>query len=165
MTIQTGDTLPNIKLKRLGTGGMEDLSTAEYFKGRKIVLFGTPGAFTPACAQKHLPGYISNAGQIKSQGVDEIICLSVNDPFVMKHWGEVSGADGKVTMLPDSAAELVTAMGLTFDASGAGLGTRSKRFSMVVENGVITDLQVEETPSTVELSGAEDCMIRLGKAA
>ncbi len=165
MTIKIGDTLPAVKLKRLGESGMEEVDTATYFKGRKVVLFGTPGAFTPACAQKHLPGYVTNADKIKAQGIDEIICVSINDPFVMKHWGETAGTAGKVTMLPDGNAAFVNALGLTFDGSGAGLGTRSKRFSMIVADGVVESLEVEDAPSNVELSGAEACMIKLGKAA
>ncbi len=165
MTIKVGDQIPNVKLKRLGAAGLEDLETGAYFKGKKIVLFATPGAFTPSCAQKHLPGYVSNAEAIKASGVDEIICLSVNDPFVMKHWGDVAATEGKVTMLPDGNAEFVTALGLTFDGSGAGLNTRAKRFSMIVEDGKVMDLQVEDAPSDVELSGAEACMVRLGKTA
>ena len=165
MTIKTGDTLPAVKLKRLGAGGMEDLDTGTYFKGRKVVLFGTPGAFTPACSQKHLPGYVAGADKIKAQGVDEIICMAVNDPFVMQHWGEVAAAAGKVTMLPDGNGAVTAALGLGFDASGAGLGTRCKRFSMIVADGVVESLEVEDAPGTVELSGAEVCMLKLEKAA
>lgn len=165
MMIKTGETLPAVKLKRLGASGMEEIDTGYYFKGRKVVLFGTPGAFTPACSQKHLPGYVVNAAQIKAQGVDEIICLSVNDPFVMQHWGEVAGAGGKVTMLPDGNGAFSAALGLTFDASGAGLGTRCKRFSMIVEDGVVESLDVEDAPGNVELSGADMCMVKLGQAA
>lgn len=162
MTIQTGDRIPDITLKILGENGMEDIKTGDYFKGRKIVLFAVPGAFTPSCALKHLPGYISEANSIKAKGVDEIICLAVNDPFVMKHWGEVAGADGKVTMLPDGNGELTKALGLGMDGSGAGLGFRSKRFSMIVEDGVVKDLQVEEKASDVGVTGAESCAVRLG---
>ncbi len=165
MPIQIGDKLPDIKLKRLGANGIEEIQTADYFKDKKVVLFATPGAFTPTCAQKHLPGYVANADQIKSQGVDEIICLSVNDPFVMKHWGEIANTEGKVTMLPDSSAEFVEALGLSFDGSGAGLGKRAKRFSAIVENGIVKDLQVEEAPGQLELSGAEVCMTRLKQAS
>lgn len=161
MTVKIGETLPNIVLKRFGESGLEDVSTSSLFANKKVVLFGVPGAYTPSCAQKHLPGYVNNASSIKAKGVDEIICVAVNDPFVMKAWGESAAASGKVTMLPDWKAEFTGAMGLTFDASGAGLGTRAKRFSMVVENGVVTDLQIEETPSNVELSGAEACLVRL----
>jgi len=162
MTIQTGDRIPDITLKILGENGMEDIETGDYFKGRKIVLFAVPGAFTPSCALKHLPGYINEANSIKAKGVDEIICLAVNDPFVMKHWGEVAGADGKVTMLPDGNGELTTALGLGMDGSGAGLGFRSKRFSMIVEDGIVKDLQVEEKASDVSVTGAESCAVRLG---
>ena len=161
MTIKIGDRLPDISLKRLGENGMEDISFASYIAGKKVVLFAVPGAFTPTCHQKHLPGYIANADSIKAKGIDDIICLSVNDPFVMKAWGESVGATGKVTMLPDWKAELVTALGLTLDAAGAGLGTRAQRFSMVIDNGVVTDLNVEPVASAVELSGADVCLAKL----
>lgn len=162
MTIKIGDAIPDITLKRLGAAGMEDINTTALFAGRKIVLFAVPGAFTPSCALKHLPGYIQNAASIKAKGVDDIICLAVNDPFVMKHWGEIAGAEGKVTMLPDGNGELTRAFDLGMDGSGAGLGFRAKRFSMIVENGIITDLQVEEKASDVDLSSAESCAVRLG---
>lgn len=162
MTIKIGDRIPDLNLKRLGASGMEDVNTAALFKGRKIVLFAVPGAFTPSCALKHLPGYINNAAAIKAKGVDEIICMAVNDPFVMKHWGEVAGADGKVTMLSDGNGELTRSFDLGMDGSGAGLGFRARRFSMVVEDGIITDLQIEEKPSDVDLSSAESCAVRLG---
>jgi len=161
MTIKIGDKLPNVNLKRLGANGMEDFAFGDYIKGKKIVLFAVPGAYTPTCNLKHLPGYVANADAMKSKGIDDIICLSVNDPFVMKAWGESAGAEGKVTMIPDWKAELVTAMGLTLDAAGAGLGTRAQRFSMVIENGVVTDLQVEPVASAVELSGADMCLAKL----
>lgn len=161
MTIKVGDALPNVTLKRLGENGMEDVSFGDYIAGRKIVLFAVPGAFTPGCTLKHLPGYVANADKIKATGVDEIICVAVNDPFVMKAFGEQANATGKVTMLPDWNAELVSAMGLSFDASGAGLGTRAKRFSMIVENGVVATLDVEDTPSNIELSGADVCLAKL----
>lgn len=161
MTIQIGDALPNVTLKRLGENGMEDVAFGDYIQGKKIVLFAVPGAFTPGCTIKHLPGYVNNADKIKATGVDEIICVAVNDPFVMKAFGEQAKADGKITMIPDWKAELVDALGLSFDASGAGLGKRAKRFSMVIENGKVTDLQVEETPSNIELSGAEACLVKL----
>lgn len=161
MTIQKGDKIPSVTLKKLGTDGIEDVHTDELFKGRKVVVFGVPGAFTPSCAQKHLPGYVTEADNLKSKGVDEIICVAVNDPFVMNHWGEVAGTEGKVTMLPDGNGEFVSKMGLTFDGSGVGLGTRAQRFSMVVEDGVVTDIQVEEKPSDVELTAATACALRV----
>ncbi len=165
MTIANGARIPHAVLKYIGPNGMEDLDFTNYVAGRNVIVFGTPGAFTPSCAQKHLPGFVTNADKIKQSGIDEIICLSVNDPFVMKQWGENANAAGKVTMMPDWNAQLCDAMGLTFDASGAGLGKRAKRFSMVVTDGVISDLQVEEVASDVELTGAEACVVRLGKRA
>ncbi len=162
MTIKIGDTIPSVTLKRLGENGMEDVNTVEYFTNKKIVLFATPGAFTPTCAQKHLPGYVSNADKIKAQGVDEIICLSVNDPFVMRHWGESANANGKVTMLPDGNGQFVEALGLTMDGTGFGLGKRAQRFSMVIENNIVKDLAVEPAAGNVELSGADVCLVKLG---
>lgn len=164
MTIKIGDTIPDANLKRLGANGMEDVNVASYLKGKKVVLFAVPGAFTPSCAQKHLPGYVSNADKIKANGIDEIICVAVNDPFVMKHWGEIAGAEGKVTMLPDGNGEFIEKLGLSFDGSGAGLGKRAQRFSMVIDNNIVKDLQVEAAPSAVELSGAEACLVNLKKA-
>ena len=161
MTIAVGDKIPSVKLKRLGAGGMEEIDTADYLKGKKAVIFAVPGAFTPTCAQKHLPSYVNNAAKIKAKGVDEIVCVSVNDPFVMKHWGETAGADGKVTMLPDGNGALTKALGLEMDGSGAGLGTRSKRYSMLVENGVVKELEVEEKASDMTVSGGEACLARL----
>lgn len=161
MTIAIGQTLPNITLKMLRENGVQDVVLSDYLKDKKVVMFAVPGAYTPTCNLKHLPGYVANADAIKANGVDEIICLSVNDPFVMKAWGESAGATGKVTMLPDWKAELVTALGLTLDGTGAGLGTRAQRFVMVIENGMVMDLQVEPVASAVELSGADVCLTRL----
>lgn len=162
MTINVGDRIPDVTLKRLGPDGLEDVRTADYFRGRKVVLFGVPGAFTPSCAQNHLPGYIRDADTIKARGVDEIICMAVNDPFVMQHWGEIAGADGKVTMLPDGNGELTKGMDLGMDASGAGLGFRSRRFVMTIEDGIITDLHIEDKAGEVSVSGAQACLARLG---
>lgn len=161
MSIQVGEKIPSVTLKKLGEGGMEDVMIPDYIAGKKVVIFAVPGAFTPTCAQKHLPEYVEKADEIKGKGVDEIICLSVNDPFVMQHWGIVAGAAGKVTMMPDGNGELTKAMGLEMDGSGAGLGLRSKRYVMIVENGTVTDLQIEENPGEVELSGAGICASRL----
>lgn len=158
MTIKIGDKLPSVTVKRLGDSGMEDVDLAAYVAGKKVVLFAVPGAFTPTCAQKHLPGYIEAANDIKSKGVDEIICVAVNDPFVMKNWGEVAGAANRVTMMPDGLGAFTKAIGMDFDGSGAGLGVRSKRYMMVVENGVVQSLDVEAAPGDHEFSSANACM-------
>lgn len=161
MTIKTGDLLPSVTLKKMGAAGLEEFNTADAVKGKKVIVFGVPGAFTPSCAQKHLPGYIAQCEAIKAKGIDEIICVAVNDPFVMSHWGQAAGAEGKVTMWPDGNGLFADALGLTFDGAGAGLGKRLQRFSMVVEDGVVKSLEVEAKPSDVELSGAEACLVRL----
>ncbi len=161
MTIKVGDSVPAVKLKRLGAEGMEEVDTGELFKGRKVVLFSVPGAFTPTCSMEHLPGFVSKAGDIKSKGVDEIVCLAVNDPFVMKAWSDQQEADGKVSMLPDWDGTFTKAMGLDQDISVAGLGLRGQRFSMTVEDGVVKALDVEEGRG-VTVSGAEACLTNLG---
>lgn len=161
MPIQVGDTIPSVTLKRANEGGIEELNIADYISDKKVVLFGVPGAFTPACAQKHLPGYIAKADQIREEGIDEIICVAVNDPFVLKHWGEVAQATGKVTMFSDWNANFVETMGLTFDGSASGLGKRSRRFMMIVDNGVVRDLQVEEKGGEVLSTSAESCALKL----
>lgn len=161
MTIAVGDAFPAVTLKRLGAEGMEDFDLGAFLADKKAVIFAVPGAFTPTCAQKHLPGYVAQADAIKAKGIDAILCLSVNDPFVMKHWGEVAGAEGKVIMVPDGNAELVQKLGLTLDGSGAGLGLRAQRFMMVVDHGKVAELQVEPVASDVELSGADVCLAKL----
>ncbi len=161
MIIKIGDQIPAITLKKLGEAGIEDIDIADYIRGKKVVIFGVPGAFTPACAQRHLPGYVNKAAQLKAEGVDEIICVAVNDPFVMKHWGEVAGAAGKVTMMPDWNAQFVEALGLTMDVSHAGLGKRSQRFMMIVDDGAVRDLQIEEKGGEVTVSSAETCALKL----
>ena len=162
MSIQVGDKMPSVTVKRMTASGLADLTTDELFNGKKVVLFAVPGAFTPTCSLTHLPGYVSGAEGLKAKGVDEIVCLSVNDPFVMHAWSEQHGAQGKVTMLPDGNGELTKALGLEMDGRGAGLGTRSKRFSMVVEDGVVKSLDVEDKASDVTVSGVEACALKLG---
>ncbi len=161
MTIQAGDKIPSVALKRLGADGMEEVTTEELFSGKKVVMFGLPGAFTPTCSAKHLPGFIAKADQISAKGVDSIICMSVNDPFVMKAWGEQQGAGDKVAMLPDGNGELTKAMGLELDVTAAGLGTRSKRFAMVLEDGTVTSFALEESPSGLDASSAESILASL----
>lgn len=162
MTIQVGEKLPSVTVKHMTPSGLAELKTDELFQGKKVVVFAVPGAFTPTCSKTHLPGYVANADKLKAKGVDEIVCLSVNDPFVMHAWAEQHGAQGKITMLPDGNGELTKALGLEMDGRGAGLGTRSKRFSMLVENGVVKSLDVEEKASDVGVSGADACMVKLG---
>jgi peroxiredoxin len=161
MTIQVGDKIPEVTLKWLTASGMAEVKTSDLFKGRKVVLFSVPGAYTPTCSKEHLPGFVSRADEIKAKGVDDIVCLAVNDPFVMQAWGNEQGAEGKVTMLPDWNGRLTDAMGLTQDISMAGLGVRGKRFSMLVEDGVVKSLAVEEGKG-VTVSGAAQCLVTLG---
>lgn len=142
-TIAVGDQIPASMLTKATAAGPDQVSTADYFAGRKIALFSVPGAFTPTCSAKHLPGFIDHADALKAKGIDEIACTAVNDAFVMGAWGKAGGADA-VTMLADGNAEFVTALGLTMDGSKFGMGTRGQRFSMVVDDGVVTALFVEE---------------------
>ena len=135
--------------------GIKELSTADVFDGKKVVLFGVPGAFTPSCHKNHLPGYVRRHEEIKSTGVDTIACVAVNDAFVLDAWAKASQADGRVLMLADGNADFVKAAGLSFDGSGLGLGPRSKRFSALVEDGVVRELNVEEKASEVTVSSAD----------
>jgi peroxiredoxin len=160
MTIQKGDKIPSVKLRRFGKDGIEETDIADYIKGRKVVVFGVPGAFTPTCSTKHLPSYIQNYDALREKGVSEIICVSVNDAHVMKHWGEAMKADGKVTMMPDGNGELTKALGLEMDGTQYGLGMRSRRFSMVVDNGVAVDVQVEK-PAEYIVSSGDACLARM----
>ena len=138
-----------------------DVDTGALFQGRKVVLFSVPGAYTPTCSAEHLPGYVARAEAIKAKGVDDIVCLAVNDPWVMQAWGDAHGAAGKVTMLPDGNGAFTKAMGLEQDLSGATLGVRGKRFSMIVDDGVVESLEVE-TGKGVSVSGADACLVQLG---
>lgn len=140
--IKTGDKIPNVKVKRVGANGLEEYETDSLFKG-KVVFFGVPGAFTPTCSNKHLPGYLAHADALKAKGVDRVVCLGVNDPFVMKAWSDATHSGGKVEMLADGNGTLTEAMDLVLDASGNGLGKRSRRFAMVVQDGVVKDINVE----------------------
>ena len=160
MTIQVGDAIPSVTLKHLTDNGMQDITTDALFKGKTVVLFSVPGAFTPTCSAKHLPGFVQKAEDLKAKGVDDIVCLAVNDPFVMRAWGEKSGAPGKVTMLPDGNATLTQALGLTMDGTGYGLGLRGQRFALVAKDGKVTHLAVEK-PGQFEVSSAEAVLAAL----
>jgi peroxiredoxin len=155
MTIKTGDKIPSVILKNLTADGMQDLSTETVFSGERVVMFAVPGAFTPTCSAKHLPGYVQALSQFKAQGVT-VACLSVNDPFVMKEWGAAGKADG-ILMLPDGNATFTKALGLEMDASAYGLGTRCQRFALYAEDGVVKYLAVEK-PGAFDVSSAEAMM-------
>ncbi|HJO71641.1 MAG TPA: peroxiredoxin [Rhodospirillales bacterium] len=160
MTIDVGDRVPSANLKEIGADGLGDVPTDDLFKGRKVAVFGLPGAFTPTCSAKHLPGFVENAGALKAKGVDEIVCVSVNDAFVMKAWSDQQGAAGKVRLLADGNAELAKAMGLALDASGYGMGTRSQRFSMVVEDSVVKAVAIDP-PGSFKDTSAETMLGQL----
>ncbi|MED5545852.1 peroxiredoxin [Novosphingobium decolorationis] len=153
MTIAVGDKLPDVKLMKAGESGPEPVQSADYFAGKKVALFSVPGAFTPTCSAKHLPGFVDKAAELKAKGIDEIACTAVNDAFVMGAWGKAAGSSD-VTMLADGNGDLVKALDLTMDGSGFGMGTRGQRFSMVVNDGVVEQLNVE-APGTFEVSAAE----------
>ena len=159
MAIQTGDKVPACTLKVMGANGPEDITTEAIFAGKKVVLFAVPGAFTPGCSKAHVPGFVVNADNIKAKGVDTIVCLSVNDAFVMGAWGQAHNAD-HITMLADGNGELTGKLGLELDGSGFGLGTRSQRYAMVVDNGTVTHLNIEEGPG-VDVSSAETMLAQL----
>jgi len=153
MTIAVGDKLPDVKLIKATADGLEPVQSAEYFKGKRVALFSVPGAFTPTCSAKHLPGYVDKAGELKGKGVDEIVCTAVNDGHVMKAWGAASGS-ADVTMLADGNGDLVKALGLVMDGSGFGMGQRGQRFSMVVNDGTVEKLNVEG-PGEFKVSAAD----------
>jgi len=154
MTIKVGDSIPQAKLFRMGANGPEPVDTTEYFRGRRVMVFGLPGAYTPTCSAQHVPGYLKHADDFRAKGVDAIACISVNDAFVMGAWGRDQGVGDKIDMLADGSAELARAMGLDLDLSERGFGIRSQRFAMVVEDGVVKALAVEEKPG-LDVSAAE----------
>jgi len=159
MTIKVGDKIPSATLKTMGEKGPVDISTDELFAGKKVLLFAVPGAFTPGCTLTHLPGYVVNADKIKAKGVDTIACMAVNDAFVMDAWGKSQNAE-ELLMLGDGNGDFTAALGLELDGTGFGLGKRSQRFAMLVENGKVTHLNVEPGPG-VDVSSAESMMALL----
>lgn len=159
MTISTGDSLPEATLLHMGANGPEAVALAPKLKGRKVVIFGLPGAYTGVCTTAHVPSFIRTAAKFAEKGVDEIICVSVNDPFVMKAWGESTGATAAgITFLGDADASFTKAIGLDFTAPPAGLFDRSKRFALYAEDGVVKVLHLEESPGTCEISGGESLL-------
>lgn len=161
MTIQAGEKLPSATLMHMSDAGPAPVSTEELFGGKTVALFAVPGAFTPTCSNQHLPGYVRNAGDLKAKGVDAVVCLSVNDAFVMDAWGKDQGAGGSVMMVGDGNGEFTKAIGMEMDGSGFGLGTRSLRYSMIVRDGVVETLNVESNPGEAVESGAEALLSQL----
>ncbi len=159
MTISTGDKIPAGTLKTMTAEGPQDITTDDIFAGKKVLMFAVPGAFTPGCSITHMPGYVVNADKIKAAGVDTIACMAVNDAFVMGAWGKDQNAD-EILMLADGMGEFTASLGLELDGSAFGLGTRSQRFALIAEDGVVTHLNVEEGPG-VDVSSAETMMALL----
>lgn len=154
MTVKIGDKIPAATLKHMTAEGPKDITTAELFNGKKVVLFGVPGAFTPTCSARHLPGFVDHEADLHAKGVDTIACISVNDAFVMNAWGKAQNADGKVLMLADGNGDFAKALGLDADFSGFGMGLRNKRYALIAENGVITQINIENA-GAFEVSSAE----------
>ena len=159
MTISKGDRIPDVTLVKATDNGPEKVQSSEYFKGKKVALFSVPGAFTPTCSAKHLPGFVDKAEELKAKGVDEIAATAVNDAFVLNAWNKANGS-GDITMLADGNGDFANALGLTMDGSGYGMGTRGQRFSMIVDDGVVQELNVEK-PGDFNVSSAEHMLEQL----
>jgi peroxiredoxin len=155
MTIKVGDKLPSTTLRYLTSEGPQEITTDALFRGKKVALFAVPGAFTPACSQRHLPGFVERAGEIKAKGVDTVACVAVNDVFVMGAWGRNQNVGDKVMMLSDGSGDFAKALGLELDMRARGLGTSSQRYSMLVDDGVVNSLNIEAQPGQVEASSAD----------
>jgi peroxiredoxin len=162
MTIQVGDPLPDVPLTIATADGPKPTTSGEFFRGKRVALFAVPGAFTPTCSARHLPSYVEKASELKGNGIDEIACISVNDPFVMSAWSERDGSED-ITMLADGNGGFAEAIGLTMDASKFGLGKRSQRYSMIVEDGIVKQLNVE-APGEYRASSAENMLDQLATA-
>jgi len=161
MTIKSGEPLPEAKFRVMTADGPAAKTTGELFKGKKVVLFGVPGAFTSTCSNAHLPGFLKQADAFKAKGIDLIAVTAVNDVFVMEAWKRTSNAGDKIEFLADGNGEFARAIDLTFDGSAVGLGTRSKRYSMLVEDGIVKRLNIEEMPGKVDVSGADALIAQL----
>jgi peroxiredoxin len=162
MTIQVGERLPDVPLTIAGADGPKPTTSGEFFRGKRVALFAVPGAFTPTCSARHLPSYVDKAQDLKGKGVDEIACISVNDPFVMSAWRERDGSED-ITMLSDGNGQFADAVGLTMDASKFGMGQRSQRYSMIVNDGIVEQLNVE-APGEYRASSAENMLDQLATA-
>jgi glutaredoxin/glutathione-dependent peroxiredoxin len=158
MTIKVGDKLPNATFTVMTADGPKPQTTDDIFKGKKVVLFAVPGAFTPTCSNNHLPGFLTNADKIKSKGIDTIAVTGVNDVFVMNAWKKATDTDGKIEFLADGSAAFANAIGLSVDLGARGLGTRSQRYAMVVDDGVVKTLNLEDQPGKAEISGADNLL-------
>jgi glutaredoxin/glutathione-dependent peroxiredoxin len=154
MTIKVGDRLPDSTFMVMGPEGPKPMTVAEVFGGKKVALFGVPGAYTPTCHRQHMPGFVANSPELKNKGIDMIACTAVNDIFVLTQWAKDSGAEGKITMLADGNAEFAKKLGLGIDLTARGLGVRSQRYSMIVDDGVVRVLNVEEAPAQHDKSSA-----------
>ncbi len=159
MTISVGDKIPDVKLVKATSEGPQQVQSGDYFAGRRVALFSVPGAFTPTCSVKHLPGFVEKADELAAKGIDEIACTAVNDAFVLGAWNKAGGSDG-ISMLADGNAEFVSALGLEMDASGFGMGKRGQRFSVVINDGVVEQLNVE-APGDFRVSSAEHMLEQL----
>lgn len=160
MTIKIGDQLPSAHLASMGSDGPESHTTEEIFTGKKVALFSVPGAFTPTCSAKHLPGFIEHADALLSKGIDQIVCLAVNDVFVMDAWGKNHGVGDKILMLADGNGEFTGALGLELDVTGFGMGMRGQRFSMIIDDGVVSVINIED-PGAFNVSSAEQMLTQL----
>lgn len=156
--IKAGDKVPEAKFKTMGTDGPQEKNSAEIFKNKRVLLFGVPGAFTPTCHRNHMPGFIKNADAFFAKGIDKIYVTAVNDVFVMGEWEKASNTNGKITFLADGSADFAKAAGLTLDASAHGLGLRSQRYAMIVDDGTVEKIFVEDVPSKAEASSAEEVL-------
>jgi glutaredoxin/glutathione-dependent peroxiredoxin len=161
MTIKVGDRLPNATFTVMTADGPQPKSTDDIFKGKKVVLFAVPGAFTPTCHKNHLPGFLQKADAIKAKGVNTIAVTGVNDVFVMDAWKKATGADAKIEFLADGSGDFAKALGLTADLVARGLGVRSQRYSMLVEDGVVKKLNIEDSPGKADVSGADNLLKQL----
>jgi len=161
MTIKVGDKLPHATVRLVTADGPKPVTTEEFFGGRKVVLFGLPGAFTPTCHKNHLPGFLAEEAAIKAKGIDAIAMISVNDHHVLAAWAKATGAEGHIDFLADGAANFAKAAGLSYDAEPSGMGVRSRRYSALVEDGVVKQLNIEEAPGNAELSGAAHILAQI----